>query len=41
MNINSDLFYGYAVELGKIIGYIVIVIGILMTLFLLETILFG
>ncbi len=38
MNLNS--LYGYALTLGKIIGYAVILIGIVMTFLLLRTVLF-
>jgi len=41
MEINLNWLYGYAVTFGKIIGYVVILIGILMTFFLLETVFFG
>lgn len=40
MEINLKWLDSYALILGKIIGYIVIFIGILMTFLLLKTVLF-
>ncbi len=40
MEINLQGFYGYGMILGKILGYIVILIGIVMTFLLLKTVLF-
>ncbi len=40
MKINLKWLGGYALSLGKIIGYVTIIIGLTMTFFLLETILF-
>ncbi|MDD5616494.1 MAG: hypothetical protein PHH85_09865 [Candidatus Methanoperedens sp.] len=40
MEINLKLLNGIALTLGKLTGYIVIFIGIIMTFLLLKTILF-
>ncbi len=40
MEMNLKWLYGYALVLGKIIGYAIILIGIVMTFLLLKVILF-
>jgi hypothetical protein len=40
MEINLKWLDGYALILGKIVGYVVILIGISMTFLLLKTVLF-
>jgi len=40
MELNSKSLYDYGLTFGKIIGYVVILIGIVMTFLLLKTVLF-
>lgn len=40
MEINLKGLFGYGVTFGKIIGYAVIFVGVIMTFLLLETVLF-